>query len=296
MRRFDIADSSMVEELIEMTKTNFGETDSSVRFFFDKKVDLNNCLVCLEDGKPVSQLHMLPIGLRNKGTVIPAHYIYAASTLPGYRGRGCMTQLIKMSHKVAQSRGQKFSVLSPATEGLFGFYGKIGYYKFHKYREVILTAEEMRKFRSGNKMSPDIDYSRVMDIRSEFFSADGEVIWDRDSVKYAFDMNEDIGGRNIFNENGYVISSCFTGNRVDTYELAYLGDNIETLLAELYNTYRDRDGYIIRLPVRNKFFGDRGRIVDKCMICPVYDKEREELIDFVINTAKINPCMGFVLE
>lgn len=296
MRKFRVADISMLDRLIEMTKIGFDETDRSVKFFFDKKVNLQDCVVCMEDNKPVAQLHMLPVSIRNKDELVPAHYIYAASTLPEYRGQGCMTELIEYACKIADSKGHKFSILSPATDKLFKFYRKLGYYKFHKYREVILSSEEMKKFPKSREISSEIDYSRVQDIRSKFFNISGEVVWDIDSLKYAFDMNKNLNGVNIFNGDGYAISTCSAENVVDTFELAYVGENIETLFGDIYNTYGDRNKYIMRLPVRSEFLDGRGKIVNKSMIRPVCKREKKRLMNFIMSTSQQLPCMGFVLE
>ena len=295
MKKFCVADASMLDMLIQMTKICFEETDRSVKFFFNRKVDLNNCVVCIEDGKPVAQLHMLPVGIRNGREIIPAHYVYAASTLPEYRKQGCMTGLVDYACKLADSRGQKFSVLAPATEELFKFYRKLGYYRFHKYREVILTNEEMSKFHSDSE-NINMDCEDIQKIRGDFFSADGELVWDNDSLKYEFDMNRNLNGDNIFCENGYAISMCSYKHIVKVHEMAYTNGNIETLLGKIYNRYGERKEYILSMPVRNKFFGNNGKIIDKSMIRPVCNCEKKKLMNFIMNTAKNNPCIGFTFE
>lgn len=295
MREFRVAEESFSSELADMTETSFGQSSRSVNFFFNNKFSAENCVICIEDGKIVSQLHMLPVKIIDGDKEIPSHYIYAASTLPSYRKRGCMSGLVDYACKIAEYRGQKYSILTPAKDELFKFYRKCGYYRFHKVREILLTAEEMKEFKLS-KEDVGLDYCRIKSIRKNYYNLDGELIWDDQSIKYAFEMNTNLGGKNIFDGDGYAISFLSNENIVEVLDIAWDGPNIENLLGNIYYKYNKRTGYNIKLPVRGKLFEGRGKVRSKGMIRPVCRKEKKDLMKFIMDKSSECPCMGFNFE
>lgn len=295
MREFRLADESMLPDLMEMTKTSFNEGDRSVSFFFKNKVKLDECTVCIQDKKVVSQLHMPHLKILCAGDEVPSSYVYAASTLPEYRKQGCMTQLLEYSFKILRERGQKYSVLVPANENLFKFYRKLGYYKYYKHKEVLLSSDEMQDFRLSKQAVP-LEYERIRQIRQKFYNQDGEIVWDSDSIKFAFDMNVNLSGKNVFDGQGYALSYLSNKNVVEVTDIAYENGNIENLLANLYQQYGNRDGYKIRLPLRDKFFAGRGKTATKGMICPIDSRDKKSLMKFIMESSQKGPCMGFGFE
>ena len=110
---FKVASPSMKEEIVENMKIGFNETESCVRFFFDNKVKLNNCIVCIENNKIISSLHIIPTKIYTNNGLIPVDYVYAATTLPEYRLKGYMSKLISVSNQISFLRGNKASILIP---------------------------------------------------------------------------------------------------------------------------------------------------------------------------------------
>ena len=301
MREFSIADESMEEILIENTKKNFNETGLSTKYFFKTEVDFKNLLICKEDGVIASQLYMFPIKMRRGKGIILGNYIYSASTLQEYRGKGCMTGLLDYAFKVAQERGQVFSLLRPANDKLFDFYKKSGYFKFHTYKKIIFTSEEMGKFKGSGDATTDIDLKKANKIRKKFLNQDGEIIWDLGSFHYAFAMNKNLNGVNIMNKHGYAITFLSKKNEIFVIELAAdKQENIASILGDIYNIYGKRTSYIVRLPERCKIFEEelkkQGETVSNTMLRPIGEGNKRELLDFFENTVSALPCMGFTLE
>ncbi len=86
-----------------------------------------HCLVCEVDDVPVSMVWMLDATLHIRGRAAAAQYIYAAATLPAYRGRGIFGELLREAQQHAKRKGQLASFLRPAKPGLFSYYQRFGY-------------------------------------------------------------------------------------------------------------------------------------------------------------------------
>lgn len=86
-----------------------------------------NTLVRREAGQIVSSLQMLPVRLDIDGEVWDAHYIYAAATLPEWRGKGLMGHLLEQAAEEGRLRGQQFSVLIVEEPGLLDYYARFQY-------------------------------------------------------------------------------------------------------------------------------------------------------------------------
>lgn len=86
-----------------------------------------NTLTLRENGKIVSSLQMMPVTLRLHEESYASHYIYAASTLPQFQGRGLMGQLLECAAREGLRRKQQFSVLIVEEPGLLDYYARFGY-------------------------------------------------------------------------------------------------------------------------------------------------------------------------
>ena len=107
-----------------------GDTMETVRAVFGRLALETECLVAAPDGFPVSMLLLLPQRYAAAGRSLPVQYIYAAATLPAYRGRGYCGALLKAAFEVGRSRGQAASFLRPASQGLTDYYTQFGYRPF----------------------------------------------------------------------------------------------------------------------------------------------------------------------
>lgn len=295
---FKIADISMREQLISVSCMGFKEPEESVRFFYSNFVKLEDCAVCVDGGKVVSILHMIPANIIKNNVLVPCHYIYAATTIPEYRGMGYMSGLINFAVKKAGERGQKYSILVPANTDLYNFYEKFGYRKFFKVRKVCLTFNEMKKFcSSACEFNVAPNYSEIELLRRQVFNVEGSLVWDKSVIKYAFGMNRFFSGENIFIEKGYALCYLSKKNIVKVIEIASDISDIEMLLGNIYNKFGDHDGYQIKVSTQNKFFKDMGDIEDFGMIKPIYPEIKNQSSDEFIDRCKGNyPYMGLALE
>jgi predicted acetyltransferase len=121
------ADETTRQQVREMWKTVFGDPDDYMRIYFRRKYRDENTLLYIEGEKVVASLQMLPYRFTFCGTEIPVIYLSGVSTLPEYRKRGYVRQLLVRSFEEAARRGVPLMLLVPQEEWLLGFYERYGF-------------------------------------------------------------------------------------------------------------------------------------------------------------------------
>jgi len=123
------ADEHTTPIVRQMWKTCFGDTDQFLDIYFRYKYKPENTLIYFEEGEAVASLQMLPYTITFYEHEIPFAYLAGLCTLPEYRNRGFMGQLICEAHKIIIQRNIPLAILIPAEDWLYGFYEKYGYVK-----------------------------------------------------------------------------------------------------------------------------------------------------------------------
>lgn len=134
----------------QMWKICFEDSDEFMDLYFSRKYKNSDTLLYIEDGVAVASLQMLPYDMRFYGVVIPTAYISGACTLPEYRGRGYMKELLLASYKVMQQRKIPISFLIPAEDWLYGFYAKYGYERVFDDGRDPLDMDTLLKYYPDN--------------------------------------------------------------------------------------------------------------------------------------------------
>lgn len=145
------ADNVTAPLVRQMWKICFGDTEEFMDIFFTDKYRNENTLIYIEDNMPVASLQMLPYTITFYGETIPFAYLAGLCTLPEYRRRGYMEQLILEAHSVLSQRGIPLAILIPAEDWLYGFYEKYG------YQQVFDKSEELIPLNKILEQYPDID-------------------------------------------------------------------------------------------------------------------------------------------
>ncbi len=111
------------------------------------------CKTLKVDEKIISMLFLLPCELIDNGKAKDAYYIYAVATLPEYRGKGYMRELIE---KVIKNTDAPI-FLRPVNSSLIEFYEKFGF--------AIFKAQNSA---DGNlKLMPKVDFAKLSDLADE---------------------------------------------------------------------------------------------------------------------------------
>ena len=158
-----------------------------------------HCLVYTVGKKIAAAVYMLPCRMEREGTLYPGHYIYAAATLPAFRGRGFMACLMEAVALEGVKRGHVFSAVLPAEKGLYSYYGRFGYREYFEaeYTEMqVSELETLAKWEGAGRrlISPE----EALSCQKEFLSGrEGSIIWNPRDVFYAFSMNHFCKGQLI---------------------------------------------------------------------------------------------------
>lgn len=135
-----------LNDLKEIWKLSFGDPDSFIDLYFQSRDWLKETAVLLEGGKAVSMVTMIPVNLVDEGGgICGASMIYAVATHPGFQKRGFSARLIGFCNDYLLSGGTAATLLVPASEDLFRFYGKQGYQNRFYVRETVINRAEIEK-------------------------------------------------------------------------------------------------------------------------------------------------------
>ena len=121
------------QQVMELWRRCFHDTDEFIRFYFDHKYSDENSLVYEENGKALSALQMLPYPMSWKDTLIQTSYISGACTLQEARNRGIMTMLLKTAFQEMYKHNIFLTTLIPAEDWLFDYYANQGYTTVFEY-------------------------------------------------------------------------------------------------------------------------------------------------------------------
>lgn len=152
--------------------------------FGDKKEDVKRYLdeifkyffVYEEDGVVKGMLTVLPVSFCGK----KGGYVYAVATHINHRGNGICNKL--MEHIKGNSE-YEFLVLKPQNEGLFEFYGKMGFERVNCTSNCMIVAEkEENRYNLKSLSAQEYELARSMYL-------DGKIIeWDKNMLSFAKDM------------------------------------------------------------------------------------------------------------
>ena len=131
---------TLKEQALELYKTAFPDDPDDFAADFINRFFGENCRYILKDGRIASMLFLLCGSLTEKGKKRPVLYLYAAATLPEYRGMGLMGELIEKAKTEAKEK-EALLLTKPATPSLFGYYGRFGF-KTAVFSEERLVKKE----------------------------------------------------------------------------------------------------------------------------------------------------------
>lgn len=124
------------EKIMQLWRDNFHDSAEFIRFYFDRKYSDDHALLYEINHQPSSALLMLPYPMSWLGQTIQTSYISGACTNPEMRNQGLMQDLLKEAFYNMSKKGIAASILIPAEEWLFQYYGKMGYCAVFDYSTV----------------------------------------------------------------------------------------------------------------------------------------------------------------
>lgn len=188
------ADVGMTEQLKELWKNVFGDTDEYISLFFEKRFTPSQCVAAISGGKVVGMLFLLPFNLVCVNERYSGRYIYAVATHPDHRRQGISESMLSFAHKKAASEGAALSALVPANAPLFDYYRKRGFETEFYKKELTLYPDSDAK--SVQLCCCCLD--EQLETRRKLF-ADSRMFvdWDKDALCYQQHENELLGGETL---------------------------------------------------------------------------------------------------
>lgn len=116
------------ESLSDLWNKVFGDDYSFIKLIFNNRYD--NSILCfaeIEDGKTVSAFYLIENELSFNGEAFSGYYLYAAATLPEYRGRGLMSSLIRQAQDYCCKNNKDYISLVPSQTSLYNYYASLGF-------------------------------------------------------------------------------------------------------------------------------------------------------------------------
>lgn len=261
-------------ELIGVWGQCFEEPAASVEYFFNHRFQPENCLVYEVDGRAAAMVHMLPAHIIQAGSLAQAHYIYAAATLPQYRSRGYMSELLQRAAEVGVERGDRYSFLLPSNNGLYTYYAKLGYISYFQTRLLTLSYAELQSLASGGqKSSVAVLTHRQIESRrnTELLSQQGSVVWSEHAIGYSVGVNELNGGRIVGSrsQSGLAYALCsLNDEHCEVLELMADQAAQADVLANILH-YVPAQTYRFRLPGFSGLFPGQGEMASFGMLKPL---------------------------
>ncbi|MBQ5545395.1 MAG: GNAT family N-acetyltransferase [Clostridia bacterium] len=269
---------SMKSDLMRLWRACFGDSDETVRYFFDHRYAPDHCLCYVDEAirRPVAMLHLLPAGVSEDGGLAPAQYLYAACTREDYRRQGIMASLIETARRLGRSRGVKYTLTVPAEPHLFRYYSKQGFYRGYQVRMVYMDRADLRYLCRNRIVVPGTPRDTMMKLsevcefrRHMLVDREGYVNWDLPAFRYAVGSHEQEGGHVVTltyqGDSGYAF--CHPeGDTVRVSEFIVRDYFASALLKRILQSYPKAQRFIFRLPVCDSFFEKYGEVLDFAMI------------------------------
>lgn len=171
------------DELKNIWLACFEEDARATDLFFERAIKFSEVYCAKCDDKIVSALYLINAKLNGR----KAHYIFGVATLPEYRGRGIMGNLMEYALNDAKQNGDVYSLLFPASESLYDFYAKFGYKSNCTSKSRVFTRKELEKAEI-----PDNSKNNIL-------------LWNNNFVEFASEYYEIYGIKTVRDENCFAL-------------------------------------------------------------------------------------------
>ncbi len=189
------------EKMYSLWQSCFGDDRETIDMFFKNSFSYENAVICTDKAEVVSQLFLLPEKLSLGEKEYFAYYIYAAATAESYRKQGIMGSLLEFTSALAADRKADYLFLVPATEKLFDYYEKFGFYKALYAEKTVFKLAGGKPF--DIKSTEPADIKKAALKREKLLKGVNRVVWRENEIKLFSDFLGD-DGKIVFGDDFYV--------------------------------------------------------------------------------------------
>lgn len=207
MISYKIFNEKDISQLVSLWKTSFGEGQEAIGLFFDNLFKASVCLTACDGEKIVSSLYLLPCGISGEGYDLNGYYLYAASTLPSYRNRGIMRNLINTATCFAEQSRKDFISLLPAKGDLYEFYKTNGFKTCFGTVDMSVNLNRVTEYSylEMNSHISDCNFTSLVNLRESHYSTFPHIKFDELHLKYSVVYNEYYGAKFVSLTDGYAL-------------------------------------------------------------------------------------------
>lgn len=232
-----------IPQLKNIWETCFDDTPLAIDIFFRQSFTFTDCYVYNNNNIPVAMLFIIPSNIIYKNISNSCGYFYACATLPQYRSKGIMQELIKYSIKVCSNKYKYFSLV-PANESLFNYYKKLGFNEYFYINIASVNIKNIIINTDEDNISFFIpDAQQLNNIRKDYFNDNFcYVDWDLHHIENVINSSEIYEAKILAiksnNKYGYAIFNK-ENDKIFINELICPTDifaNLIKKISEIYNT------------------------------------------------------------
>lgn len=199
------AEESDRGDVFAIWKTCFGDPDTYIRFFMERQFKPSRCLLYIADGKPAAMLHLLPMTYQEGLSRMHAQYVYAAATLPDFRRKGIMAELLEDVRARNSVNGYAFTALLPAGDALYSYYEKCGFktvfslkIKQLKRQDFAANASDVQPLQEAPAA-----FDRMLAQRKKIMNPG--LLWEANEFAYVLEEWKLSGGEILAFQEGYCL-------------------------------------------------------------------------------------------
>lgn len=196
------ADEKDIPGLKEIWHISFGDSKEYIDMFMEHQFKNALTVVYEEDSKILSMFFLFRCDFSIRGKNHPSFYLYAAATLPQYRGKGIMGKMLEFSKSYAAEKNFDFIILSPAEKSLYDYYSRFGFKACFKSKKITLALKGEDEYRANFSEN---DFEKMLTLRDAAVKKADGVLWDEEFFRYAVYENDYTSGKNRSTKECYGI-------------------------------------------------------------------------------------------
>ena len=195
MISFQKTEKEDISELKKLWIDCFFDLHEATELFFNRIMSFTNGYKAVDEDKIIAAVYLVDCTLNGK----KAHYLCGAATSPEYRKRGIMSRLIEYALADAEQRGDAYSLLFPANDGLYDFYARLGYESKCTARKVTLTRKELGAERAVNEEKPNFEELQTQCLKNNF------LLRNNNFINFAIEYYSCYGAKAVYSKNAFAI-------------------------------------------------------------------------------------------
>lgn len=178
--------------LREIWHISFGDSKEYIDMFMEHQFKNALTVVYEEDSKILSMFFLFRCDFSINEKTHPSFYLYAAATLPQYRGKGIMGKMLEFSKSYAAEKNFDFIILSPAEKSLYDYYGRFGFKGCFKSQKITLNLKSEGEYAANFSENA---FEKMLTFRNAAVKKSDGVLWDEEFFRYAVYENDYTSGK-----------------------------------------------------------------------------------------------------